>query len=994
MKKDFDIRNLVIGFSVWLFVLVIYWLTKAPTVSFWDCGEFIAASCSLGVPHPPGTPLYVLIGRVFSLLPIAADVGVRINLLSSISSAFTALFGYLIVVRLLRAWFGSDKSQFAQFLLYAGAVSGSLFLAFGLTNWNNSVEAEVYGLSMMLFLAILWLSLIYLQEPGRGRGIQITVLIFYLAFVGISVHMTTFLIIPVVAVLFILKKNAPATIWYLVAAFFVLELYLIFALSSRPDEIPFYVPVAILFTLYLFYVFSFEEIPRVYTFGLIGFAVAIAPLYMKAYDVLTQSSLGPSAMLAASMIGKAGLGLLGLYGVYLLFKYKSNRTDPDSGPSLITAIFALTTIAAVGILYMPKGYMSFLIVTGLTTLLLAGFLWKHVSWTMLIAIAGVAMVVLGVREFFYGSLIAAVLVVAGGVLFKLPGWKTALAIIVAAMMGYSAHAYIPIRSAQHPAINENNPSQNLTATINYIERKQYGSMSMTERMFVRRSEWENQFGVHSRMGFWSFFSEQYGLSGARFVIIFLLGIFGIWELIRRRPREGLILLLLILIGSVGLILYMNFADGTRQSPVTGVDYLEVRDRDYFFTPAFILFGLAMGLGAAILVQFVRESTARFSRVMHKGLVFGAALLFLLPSLALAKNYFMCDRSRNFMPYDYAWNILQSADKDAILFTNGDNDTFPVWCLQEAYGIRKDVKVINLSLANTKWYIKQAQYDMGVNLGWTEKEIDDLRPFRIQDGTVFRIQDQVINAAITENLGKRPINFSITVGSSARKYLGKSADSMLMLSGMSWRVMPEKTGMRIDFDESLDFYLNPERFRHRGVADSTIYKNATTRRLTGNYANGILILARALGGVGRHEDAEKLALFGVEAIPFRSESYNFLAGLYSDQGRSTEIRTLMEAAPENDRNRMRYLLARAEIKAGNFDEAASMLEVVLGEEPNNRQALDELVRLYYEQRRYIEMRTTLHRWVQNNPQDSQMIELLEELDREILKATMEMQDSTG
>ena len=115
-------------------------------------------------------------------------------------------------------------------------------------------------------------------------------------------------------------------------------------------------------------------------------------------------------------------------------------------------------------------------------------------------------------------------------------------------MGYSAHLYIPIRSAQHPAINENNPSQSLTATINYIERKQYGSMSMTERMFERRSEWENQFGVHSRMGFWGFFSEQYGLSGTRFVIIFLLGIFGIWELIRRRPREGLMLLLLIRIG--------------------------------------------------------------------------------------------------------------------------------------------------------------------------------------------------------------------------------------------------------------------------------------------------------------------------------------------------------------------------------------------------------------------------------------------------------------
>ncbi|MDF1544338.1 MAG: DUF2723 domain-containing protein [bacterium] len=991
MTQEVDKRNLVIGFSVWLFVLVIYWLTKAPTVSFWDCGEFIAASVSLGVPHPPGTPLYVLIGRVFSLLPLAADVGVRINLLSSISSAFTALFGYLVGVRLLRSWFGTDKSTVARFLMYAGSVSGSLFLAFGLTNWNNSVEAEVYGLSMMIFLMILWLSLVYIQNQYEGRRIQISILIFYLAFAGIAVHMTTFLIVPIIAILFILKKDAPASIWYMVAAFFVLELYLIFALSSRPGEIAFYVPTAILFALYLFYVFSFEEIPRVYTFGLVGFATAVAPLYLKAYDVLTKASLGPGAMEAASIIGKVGLGLLGLFGAYLLFKYRSDNGGTHSSPSLITAIFALTAIAAVGILYLPKGYVSFLIVTALATLLLAGLLWKHISWTMLIAVAGVAMVVLGVKEFFWGSLIAAVLVLAAGLMFRLPGWKPALAIIIVSVVGYSIHTYIPIRSAQHPAINENNPSQNLTATINYIERKQYGSMSMTERMFVRRSEWENQFGIHSRMGFWGFFSEQYGLNGTRFVIIFLLGIFGVWELIRRRPMEGLILLLLILIGSVGLILYMNFADGTRQQ-VNGLDYLEVRDRDYFFTPAFILFGLAMGLGSAILVQFVRESTARFSKVLHHALVVFSGLLFLLPSFALAGNYFVCDRSQNYMPYDYAWNILQSAEKDAVLFTNGDNDTFPVWCLQEAYGIRKDVKVINLSLANTKWYIKQVQDDMGVDLGWTEKEIDALRPFRIQDGTVFRIQDQVIDAAINENLGERPINFSITVGSSARKYLGKSADSMLMLSGMSWRVKPERDGMQIDFDESLDFYMNQERFKHRGVADSTVYKDPTTLRLTGNYANGILILARALEGAGRQEDAEKLARFGINAIPFRAESYNFLANLYSNQGRTEEIRTLMDTSPENNRNRMRYLLARGEIKDSNFNEAARLLEVILGEEPDNRQALDELVRLYYEKRRYIEMRTTLQRWVQLNPQDSQMAQLLEELDREILKASRGTQDT--
>ena len=170
LRDNVDPVNAVVAFGIWLLTLTVYALTRAATLSFWDCGEFIAASHILGVPHPPGTPLYVMIGRIFTLMPIASDIAARLNLLSSLCSSITAVFGYLAAVRILRLWFGSMESVYVRLLVYGGAASGALFLAFGLTNWTNSVEAEVYGMAMMFLTAILWLALIYLEHKGSSLG--------------------------------------------------------------------------------------------------------------------------------------------------------------------------------------------------------------------------------------------------------------------------------------------------------------------------------------------------------------------------------------------------------------------------------------------------------------------------------------------------------------------------------------------------------------------------------------------------------------------------------------------------------------------------------------------------------------------------------------------------------------------------------------------------------------------------------------------------------
>jgi len=687
LKKNFDTTNALVGGMVWLFVIIIYSLTKAPTLSFWDCGEFIATSHILGIPHPPGTPLYILWGRLFSILPFWSDITVRVNMLSAVCSAFTALFGYLIIVRMLRSWFDKDNSLFTKFIIYAGGASGACFAAFSFTNWNNSVEAEVYGMAMMLTLMVVWLSMIYFQHRGRPFADRLIAIIIFVGFMGIGVHMTVFIAIIVAGLFMVMKKSAPKSTWFAIALFLGMELYYIFAFSSKPGEIPYFIPVLIVAIFYFFYIFSYEQIPRLHLLVGAGFLLAALPVFVSVYETIKN----PNSLQLASLGGMSttdyiGIGfviLLNLFALILIGRYIKERKKDDPGTlNLIPAIFILVMTVMIVLLNVFKGYMPFLIISALSVVALIGFMKKHINWAILISLVGIATIVVGLREFMYGIIISGILIIALAMMKKAPDWKAALIILFCAVAGFSVHLFVPIRSAQQPNINENNPSSSLNATINFIERKQYGSQGMVERMFKRRAEWENQFGDYRRMGFWHFFKDQFGIKGPGVVFFVLLGVFGMWEIARKRPKIGLPFILLLIFSSIGLILYMNFADGMRQSPVTGADYMEVRDRDYFFTPAYIIFGLSIGIGLAVLIQTVRNGIANFSSGPKKIILASLSVLFLLPVFTLAGNYHVCDRSNNYIPYDYAWNLLESTPQNGILFTHGDNDTFPLWCLQE------------------------------------------------------------------------------------------------------------------------------------------------------------------------------------------------------------------------------------------------------------------------------------------------------------------------
>lgn len=826
------------GILVFLATFTAYCLTVAPTVSFWDCGEFVACSYTLGVAHPPGSPMFLLIGRLFSLVPIFDQVALRTNFISVIFSSLSAVLLYLIALKLL------TRCRVQSWPKYVGALVAGLFLGFSNTFWANAVETEVYGLNMFLMLLSVHLTLVWMDHRQTAKGDRLLVLIAYLTLLSIGVHMTGFLVAPVLFLLIVWEdreKLKDFRLW--ISA-------LIFAM------IMFAFPTTLIF------------------FSLLGW-------------------------LAISIFGSAGTG--------------------------------------------------------------------HS------------------KEWFFAA-----------------------AIMVVAIVGVSNQLYIPIRSQQDPAIDENNP-ETFKKFSYFFERKQYGSESMVKRSFHRRGQLINQFGDHERMGFWRFFKEQYMTPTLWFVPV-LLGLYGLYELIKRRPREGISLLLLLIICSAGLVWYMNFGDGT----IPG-ERLEVRDRDYFFLPCFVFFSICLGLGAAGVTSLVRQKLSDLAETMARFASVAVGIIFLLlPALAIANNYNRNDRSGNWIPWDYAHNLLNSCDKDAIMFTNGDNDTFPLWFLQEVEGIRKDVRIVNLSLINTDWYIMQLKHKMNVPVTLEDKQIlftvkeiiqgqeverpsepyyDPVRKishyvFPFPDpstGKLVRVQDMMIEHIIRANNWKFPIYFSATVSVGNRIGL----DRYLEVQGYAYKLVPEQGTNQADTALTYKKIMpEPEgEGKYRGLADEDVYKDENTVGLLINYPEKLIELAGFYQMAGDTAKTIYILDKSREAYPDYWRTYAVLQTIYDQQKKLDQ----KDRVVRQGTNRLELMTRKAPGVAEYFqylglfyqfnNEHALAIEYLKEAQKINASdpiTYQSLLFSLMRQNRTREMRTLAEWWLKRNPGDQNTLNLLRQL----------------
>jgi hypothetical protein len=336
----------------------------------------------------------------------------------------------------------------------------------------------------------------------------------------------------------------------------------------------------------------------------------------------------------------------------------------------------------------------------------------------------------------------------------------------------------------------------------------------------------------------------------------------------------------------------------------------------------------MGVGLAGLMEIFFR---RRKRPARRWLAWSGLVFVLLPLYQLQANYQSCDRSGDFTPWDYAYNLLNFCEKDAILFTSGDNDTFPVWCAQDVYGVRLDVSVVNLSLANTDWYILQMRDQWGLPVTFTDEQIKWVVPQTITDragnihtlyrpvekykdpltgtmeylfprvnpidGGTLRVQDMIVEHILHNNRWKRPVFISGSPAGKSRWELEKHCEQR----GILYKIVPEESNQK--FDPDLNAVLFGDSCRYRGVNDLSIFRNESTSGNFMIYPEKFLQISDAYKRRGDTVKAMEWALKAAEIFPQYWRGYFALADYYQAHGDSVRADSILTACDEN----LTYLL---------------------------------------------------------------------------------------
>ena len=813
---------------VFFITLIVYFSTVQPSVSFWDCGEFVASSYLMQVPHPPGTPLFLIMGRIMSLIPFAENIAFRINTISVLSSAFTILFLYLIAVKLIEFFKGKTyKSMLDAIGTFTAAAIGALSLAFSDTFWFNGAEAEVYANATFFIAFVIWLIVEWYSKADENDNEKYLLMIAYLIGLSTGVHLMSVLAIPALIMIVMFRKYVT-------------------------DE------AALKQSAYLFVVHS--VIILLVAIGMWAAQTDTVPPSSEVYKAFDQKFVMIMIVVSLVFVGIFWKKLININSFYI--------------PIAVGGV-ALVAVYPGMVKYVPNFISSFgqdnitldvMLFIGIFVLLGYGIYWSNKNH----------------KETF--QLV----------------FKSALF----ALVGFTTYAMIIIRANQDPPINLNSP-KTFPEVVSYLNREQYGDFPTFKRRYSQEPHqqgiytnyssdldffWRYQMNhMFNRYLLWNYAGrsstvQDSPVDGTQFFYIpFLLALFGVYYHFRKDWKMASVFLVLFIFLGWLTAFYQN-----QQQP-------QPRERDYFYVGAFFVFSIWIALGVRGLLDLVVETFKE--SVIGKYAIYFVLIfsIFLVPLNMVLSNYHTHDRSRNFVPWDYSYNLLQSVAPNAILFTNGDNDTFPLWYLQDVEGVRQDVRIANLSLLNTPWYIDQlknttphgaAKIKMTLkdeeiaNIGpqrWDSQALSipisphDYEKFNLSDTSLFkndklewrmnntlnfgdikaiRAQDIAVLSIILANKFDRPIYFAVTVSDDSHIGL----DDHLMMEGMAYRLVPMKKPyggefvneeiMRKDLFEEPEGYSKTYQpgFKFRGLNDSTIFFDDNHKRLVQNYRNSFMHLS--------------------------------------------------------------------------------------------------------------------------------------------------------
>jgi tetratricopeptide (TPR) repeat protein len=493
---------------------------------------------------------------------------------------------------------------------------------------------------------------------------------------------------------------------------------------------------------------------------------------------------------------------------------------------------------------------------------------------------------------------------------------------IALVVGFTVQLFLLVRSQQHPAVNEGAP-ETFNTWKDYLLRKQYGPSNPFER---RADLWYQIDHMYLRYvgmqfnltrGFGPFGPDSFWVIAVNAIPYLLLAL-GAWWNYKRDKKTFWFFLVQNLVMGPGLIFYLNFTDH------------EVRERDYFFTNSYHFLAIWMGMGAAGVLDWIARAfepgavrapavtaEARAQSPVQAGVTapaagqagvwIGALALIGISLLPMKQGWFEHDRSGFWIAHDYAYNMLTPLEPGAIVITNGDNDTFPLWYIQEVEHLRKDVRVVNLSLLNTPWYIKQLRdQDPKVPFTFTDAQLDAITPYQDEKtGKVIWVKDQAIENMVKANAWRKPMYLAVTVP----EQLG--FEKRLTLEGLVFRVHPNEVGERsVDTAKTLHNLYSV--FRYVGLVDKnrdydrSVYKDDNSYKLVQNYSAAHVQVAYQLQQAGQSRDAIRVLRDAVKMTPDFPGLLEYLGKSYEDMGDTAEAERVFAEAQQRFPNSAEFL----------------------------------------------------------------------------------------
>ncbi|HRZ30963.1 MAG TPA: DUF2723 domain-containing protein [Flavobacterium sp.] len=719
MTFDFKKWNTIIGWLTFTIALITYTLTVEPTLSFWDCGEYIATSAKLQVGHPPGAPLFQMMGAFFALFaPEASKVALMVNMMSVFSSAFTILFLFWSSSILLKKIIAQFKeiTSIEEIAILIASFVGALAFTFTDSFWYNAVEAEVYAMATLLIALLFWLGLRWEQEMHTPRGNKWLLLICLVIGLSFGVHFMALLTIPSIGLLYFFKNYKTITFKSFIIANLVVVAILLFIFK-----------LLLPLTMALF---GKTEVFMVNTFGLpFDSGTIITALALIAFFYFGLKYTRSKNLPQFNTILLCILFVLIGFSTWMMLPIRANANvvineNRPSDAREVLAYYNREQYPQNPLFYGPQFSDMF---AGLDPD--EPYLDKAPNYE---------------RDYKLGKY-----VITNNYENATQNSHNAHKAILPRMWsGDHAQNYMDFTNVLEFKINpEYAHEQELVDIVSQFRKayssgrldtedyvsflKSYGNYLIVEKPTTSdniKFMTQFQFGyMYVRYLLWNFVGRQSDVQGkydnegnwlsgidfideiflgsqknlpqdvlnnkgrnVYFFLPFILGIIGILFHAKRDLKSFYVLLALFLFTGIALKIYLN------ERP------FEPRERDYALVGSFYVFAIWIGLGVYAIFDFIKKwLKPKFALP----LVF-VSTLFAAPVLLASQNWDDHDRSNKYTALANAKGYLESCEPNAILFTIGDNDTFPLWYAQEIEGIRRDVRVVNTQLFMTDWHIDQ------------------------------------------------------------------------------------------------------------------------------------------------------------------------------------------------------------------------------------------------------------------------------------------------